>query len=84
MVNLRNFFEALGFSFNPQFTDENAACLIIEDGYNYAMLLTEKHFKMFTNKEIIDPATSVEVLNAMSLDSREQVDTIADAALANG
>lgn len=80
----KKFFEAMGFTFNPQFTDENAACLVIEDGYSYAMLLTQPHFKRFTNKEIIDAAKSVEVLNAISLDSKDQVDTVANAGLANG
>ena len=45
------FFTYLGFTFNPQFTDENATCLIIGND-SFVMLLIEKFFKTFTNKEI--------------------------------
>ena len=78
------FWTALGYSFNPQFTDENATCLIIDDGHIYAMLLVHDFFKTFTSRQIADPSTTVEALIALSADSREAVDTLADAALANG
>ena len=58
------FWEAVGYSFNPQFTDENAACLVISDTI-FAMLLTEPYFKGFTKKEIADAATSTEVITAL-------------------
>ena len=51
----KEFFTRLGYSFNPQFTDENAACLVISDDI-FAMLLTEPFFKSFTKKESPTPA----------------------------
>lgn len=77
------FFTALGFEFNPQFTDENATCMIIGSDC-FAMLLVEKYFSTFTDKPIADAAGSVEVINAIRLDSREDVDAMADQALASG
>jgi predicted lactoylglutathione lyase len=77
------FFTALGFEFNPQFTDENATCMIIGSDC-YAMLLVEKYFSTFTSKPIVDANGHVEVINAIGVDSREQVDTMADKALASG
>ena len=78
------FWTALGYSFNPQFTDENATCLIIDDGHIYAMLLVHDFFTTFTPREIADTSKSAEVLIALSADSREAVDTLANTALANG
>ncbi|MDQ1010907.1 putative lactoylglutathione lyase [Streptomyces sp. V4I23] len=77
------FWSKLGYSFNPQFTDENAACLVISDTI-YAMLLTKPRFKDFTKKEIADAAGSTEVILALSAESREKVDEFVDAALAAG
>ncbi len=77
------FFTTLGFSFNPQFTDENATCMIIGSDC-YAMLLVEKYFSTFTDKPIVDASKGVEVINAIGLDSREEVDAVADKALASG
>ena len=78
-----DFFTALGFTFNPQFTDENAACLVIGENI-YAMLLVDRFFRMFTKKEISDASKTTEVLTALSVDSREKVDQIANKALASG
>lgn len=78
-----DFFKALGWSFNMQFTDETAACLVISDDI-YAMLLTHEKFKQFTPKEICDTSKATEVLNALSFDSREQVDEIVKKAVAAG
>lgn|SRR3989338_8317729 len=69
------FFSKLGFSFNPKFTDENAACMVINDTI-YAMLLIEKFFKTFTKKSISDAKKTTEVLLAISVESREKVDEI--------
>jgi uncharacterized protein len=69
------FFKGLGYSFNPQFTDENAACMVISDSI-YAMLLTENYFKTFTKKPISDAKTSTEVLIALDAGSREEVQQI--------
>lgn len=79
----RAFFEALGYSFNEQFTDENATCLVISDTI-FAMLLVEDYFKTFINKDIADTRTSTEAILALATDSREHVDELADRALASG
>ena len=77
------FFRALGFEFNPQFTDETATCMIVgEDAF--VMLLTKTRFSDFTTKELADPATQTEAITAVSADSREDVDKLADKALASG
>ncbi|MCX5390592.1 VOC family protein [Streptomyces sp. NBC_00094] len=79
------FFEKLGYSFNPQFSDDTAGCLVISDTI-FAMLLTEEKFKTFTapGKEISDATKATEVLVTLSAESREKVDELADAALAAG
>jgi predicted lactoylglutathione lyase len=77
------FFTALGFSFNPKFTDANAACLVIADNI-YAMLLTEPFFRTFTSKQIVDTRTSIEVLVALACDSRADVDAMVEKAAAAG
>jgi len=77
------FFGSLGFSFNKQFTDENAACLVFGED-NYAMLLREEFFKTFTTKAIADTGKYAEVINALMLDSRAAVDEMVDKALAAG
>lgn len=83
LARSQTFFNALGFSFNPQFTDENAACMVISEDI-FAMLLTEPFFKNFTKKEIADATTTTEVIVALGVESRERVDELADAALAAG
>jgi hypothetical protein len=77
------FFKELGFTFNPQFTDENATCMIVSDDI-YVMLLTEDYFKTFTPKPICDATRSTEVLVALSLDSRTAVDQMVEKAVAAG
>ncbi|GAA2984734.1 VOC family protein [Streptomyces fulvorobeus] len=79
----KGFFAKLGFSTNPQFSDETTACLVISDTI-YAMLITEPKFKEFTRKEIADAGKSTEVILCLSAESREKVDELADAALAAG
>ncbi len=78
-----DFFTALGFSFNQQFTDENAACLVISEDI-YAMLLTEPFFKSFIKKEIADASRETETIVALTVESRGRVDELADKALAAG
>ncbi|MDV4150757.1 VOC family protein [Clostridium sp. AL.422] len=78
-----DFFKEIGFTFNPQFTDDNAASMIINDN-TFAMLLTEAHFRNFTNKEIIDATKQVECLVSFAVESREQVDIIVEKALKAG
>ena len=77
------FFTQLGYSFNPQFTDETATCMIISEDI-YAMLMTHEKFKTFTPKEICDATKSVEMLLCLSCESREQVDELVRKALAAG
>jgi predicted lactoylglutathione lyase len=67
-----DFFTTLGFSFNPQFTDEQATCMIIGDNI-FVMLVTEQRFKDFTKKEICNAHKNTEVLIAINADSREKV-----------
>lgn len=74
-----DFFTKLGFTFNPQFTDENATCMIIGDNI-FAMLLVEKFFNTFTTKKILDTKSSVEVILAISVESREAVDHMVNTA----
>ena len=78
-----DFFKSLGFTFNPQFTDERAACLVISEDI-YFMLLLEKFFKTFMTKEIADTTKTAEVINALFLDSRQAVDELVDKALKAG
>lgn len=79
-----DFFTALGYSFDKQFTDENAGCLVIDEDHIYAMLLTHEWFEKFTKKKIADSTTSTEAILALSADSREAVDALVDKALASG
>ncbi len=77
------FFTKVGFEFNANFTDESTTCMIIGDNI-YAMLLVEERFQSFINKEISNAANTAEVIVALSVDSREEVDTIVQAALDAG
>jgi len=77
------FFTRLGFGFNPQFTDENATCMIVNDDA-YVMLLVESFFQTFTKKSLCDATTHVEAILALSAGSRQEVDDIAGQALAAG
>ncbi|HSB84426.1 MAG TPA: VOC family protein [Nitrosarchaeum sp.] len=79
----KEFFAKLGFTFNPQFTDKNAACMVISEE-NYAMLLVESFFKTFTKKEIVNAKTGTEVLVALSAESKAKVDEMLTKALAAG
>ena len=78
-----DFFGKLGFTFNPQFTDATAACMVVSESI-YAMLLTEEKFQGFTPKPISDARQSTEVLIALSLDSRQAVEAMVAQAVAAG
>ncbi|MGQ3000178.1 VOC family protein [Variovorax sp.] len=78
------FFNALGYNFNPQFTDANAACMVVQEGSIHAMLLVESFFKTFTDKAITDTRTSTEVLLCLSCESRAEVDELVAKAVAAG
>jgi uncharacterized protein len=73
----------LGFSFNEQFSAASAASLVIEEN-TFAMLMTHERFAEFVVGDIADARQTTEVLLALSAESREGVDTLADAALSNG
>jgi uncharacterized protein len=77
------FFTKVGFEFNPQYTDEFATCMIVGDNI-FVMLLVEKRFKEFIKKDIVNAATSTEVIICISADSREQVDDMVNKALSAG
>lgn len=77
------FFEALGFQFNPQFTDDTAACLVISDDI-YSMLITRQKFLGFAPNPIADARELTEVLIALSCESREEVDELVAKACAAG
>lgn len=79
----KEFFSKLGFTYNPQFTDDNAACMIVNDN-TFVMLLQEKFFGQFTKRRICDTATQTEALLALSAESREEVDALVKAAIAAG
>lgn len=77
------FFGQLGFSFNPQFTDANAACMIIGENI-YAMLLVRSFFQSFTSKTIADARSTTEVLVCISCAGRAEVDELVAKAVAAG
>ena len=78
-----DFFTKLGFTFNAQFTDETATCMIVSEDI-FVMLLTHEKFKTFTHNPICDATKSTEVLVCLSRDSREKVDEIVRRAVAAG
>jgi uncharacterized protein len=77
------FYVALGWSINPAYTDENAACVVMGGGL-FAMLHTHDSLKRFTTKSVCDSHSSTEVLVAVQVESKEEVDRIVAAALKNG
>ncbi|MEG4047647.1 VOC family protein [Microcoleus sp. Pol17_C1] len=77
------FFTKLGFSFNAQFTDETATCMVVSEDI-FVMLLTEAKFKEFTPNAICDATKSTEVLVCLSSESREEVDKMISKAVAAG
>ena len=79
----RAFWSALGYSFNEQFSDDNAQCLMFSDSI-FAMLLQRDLFASFTDKPVADANSSVQVLTGLAATSRAQVDAIADAAVTAG
>jgi predicted lactoylglutathione lyase len=83
MERSKAFFSKLGFSFNPQFTNEQGACMVIADNI-FAMLLVEPFFKTFIDTDIADATRTTEVLTCLSCDSREEVDEFVRKAVAAG
>ncbi len=77
------FFKALGFSHNPQFSDDSGACIVISDTI-YVMIATHAKFRHFTPKAVCDTSKAVEVLINLSCDSRQEVDDLVAKALGAG
>ncbi len=78
-----SFFSKLGFTFNPQFTDENATCMVIGEDI-YSMLLVEKFFQTFTSKKVCDAYKTTEVITTLSTESRDKVDELVETAIKAG
>lgn len=79
----KEFYTALGAEIVPEFTDDNAACVKWDDNV-FFMVLTKEYFGTFTDKAVVDPASSAQVITALSRDSRAEVDVVRDAVLAAG
>jgi len=80
----KSFYTALGFTINPLFTDHNAACVVVEDGHSYFMILVREFFQTFSDLPIGDPAKNPSVSTAIFLDDRAAVDSTVVAGLAAG
>jgi predicted lactoylglutathione lyase len=78
----KEFFGRLGFAFDPKFTDDTATCMIVSD-QAFVMLLTREKFADFTKKPVADGSTTQAIM-AVSAESREDVDALADQALDAG
>jgi len=78
-----DFFTKLGFTFNPQFTDENATCMIVSENI-FVMLLVEKRFLDFTKKPVADATKATEVIIALDVESRQGVDELVKKAVDAG
>ncbi|CAN5155036.1 VOC family protein [soil metagenome] len=79
------FYEAIGFTINPMFSDHNAACVVVEEDHSYFMIHTREYFQTFTELPIGDPKVSPTNSVAIFLDSKEAVDkTVADGIAAGG
>ncbi|REJ81284.1 MAG: glyoxalase/bleomycin resistance/extradiol dioxygenase family protein [Bacteroidetes bacterium] len=79
----RKFWNNLGFSFNEQFSDEKALCLVLNEGKMYSMLLKEEFFQTFTNRPLAGSSVTG-VLIAIEVDTRERVDDVIGKAIKNG
>ncbi|MCP5381577.1 MAG: VOC family protein [Kordiimonadaceae bacterium] len=78
-----DFFKQIGYGFNPQFTNEHGACMIVSDTI-FVMLLTHGHYKNFTGKEIINAHQSSEVMIALNAENKEAVNNLVDKAVNAG
>lgn len=83
MARSQAFFRALGYEFNPEFTNEQGACLVVGENL-FVMLLVRDFYQTFTSKTIADARTTSEVLVCFSCDSREEVDALVAKAVAAG
>jgi predicted lactoylglutathione lyase len=83
LARATRFYEAIGLTRNPQFSDDSGTCMVLSDLIS-VMLLTHDKFRFFTPKDVADAHRTSEVLLCISCDSREAVDAMAEAALATG
>jgi len=83
MAKSQAFFKALGYTFNPDFTNEQGAALVLGENL-FAMLLVHDFFKTFTGKPVVDATKGTEVLVCLACESREQVDALVARAVAAG
>jgi uncharacterized protein len=83
LAKAMTFYEALGFSNNPQFSDETAACMVWSENI-FVMLLTHEKFKLFTPRAIANAHQTIQVLNALALDDRAAVDRFSETAATHG
>jgi predicted lactoylglutathione lyase len=78
------FYTALGFTIDPKFTDHNAACVVVEEGHSYFMILVREFFQTFSARPIGDPSVDVSVATAIFLDTRGAVDEAVTKGIAAG
>ncbi|WP_109525179.1 MULTISPECIES: VOC family protein [Nocardia] len=83
LTRSKNFYEALGWKVNQDFTDENAACIVVDDNI-CLMLLTKEFFPTFTKRPIADTVAAIGAAYALSLSSAAEVDSITEAAVGAG
>ncbi|MGB4117191.1 MAG: glyoxalase/bleomycin resistance/extradiol dioxygenase family protein [Polaromonas sp.] len=79
----RAFFESMGYTFNPEWSNEQGACLVLGENL-FAMLLTQEFFATFTSKSISDAKQTSEVINCLACESRDVVDALVSKAIAAG
>lgn len=84
LTKTKDFFTNLGFSFNPQFTNDKAACLVVQENASYVMLSMHEFFNGFIPGRTIAPEGHTEMIYAISAESREEVDSILEKAIAGG
>lgn len=77
------FFSALGFDFNPEFSDDDALCMVVEENI-YVMFIIERRFKDFTKKNIADAKKVTECINTFTVDTKEKVDEFMENVLDAG
>lgn len=83
MEQSQNFFSNLGYTFNPQFTNDQGACLVLGENI-FVMLLVESYFQTFIDKKICNTKTTTEVLLAISAESKDEVDTMMERVSESG
>lgn len=83
LARSRAFWSALGFSFNEDFSDDKALCLVLNEGSMYSMLIHTDFFQTFTNRPLATGSTT-QMLVAIEVDSRERVDHVVKTALTQG